>query len=122
MWVRATIVAFLAWFATIDYNPVVVLQARLGLSPSPLERLVGIRGMFSGMTEATHRLVHLEVLAAIRSNILVVPTLAAIVLCIVTWNAPKIDTRLREVCFFIIVIAGTAINNAAPALLAPVQS
>lgn len=108
---RLLLVVVLCWFARLEHNPLVQLEARLGLSPSPLERLFGIRGMFSGMTEATHRLSSLDLAGALQANVLVLPVLAAIVAAILCWNVPKLDTRRREAGFFALVIVGSAINN-----------
>ena len=112
--VRFCLIALLAAFAGLDRNPVVRLEAMLGLSPSPLERLFGIRGLFSGMTEASHQLVQLDVGRALAANILVIPMLATITLCILLWSRPRLDTRGREIAFFVLVVAGIAINNVAP--------
>jgi hypothetical protein len=111
---RLCLLALLAAFASLDRNPVVRLEAQLGLSPSPLERWVGIRGLFSGMTEATYQLVRLDLGRALAANVLVVPVLGAIALCILLWRRPKLDTRRREIAFFGLVLAGIAINNVAP--------
>lgn len=113
---RLCLIALLAAFASLDRNPVVRLEATLGLSPSPLERL-GIRGLFSGMTEATYQLVRLDFGKALAANILVVPVIGAIALCILLWTRPKLDTRRRELIFFALVLAGIAINNIAPLYL-----
>lgn len=110
---RLCLIALLAAFASLDRNPVVRLEAALGLSPSPLERF-GIRGLFSGMTEATYQLVRLDFGRALAANILVVPVIGAIFLCILLWTKPKLDTRRRELIFFALVLAGIAINNVAP--------
>ena len=110
---RLCLIALLAAFASLDRNPVVRLEAELGLSPSPLERL-GIRGLFSGMTEATYQLVRLDLGKALAANILVVPVIGAMALCILLWARPKLDTRRREMIFFALVLAGIAINNIAP--------
>jgi hypothetical protein len=107
----------LAAFAALDRNPVVWLEARLGLSPSPLERLFGIRGFFSGMTEATYRLTRLDLFGASRANILVYPFLAAVVAAILLWRRPRLTTRKQELAFFAVAVAGTAINNIVPAML-----
>src|SRR6185503_9687830 len=114
---RVVLIALLAAFASLDRNPVVRLEAKLGLSPSPLERLFGIRGLFSGMTEATYQLVRLNLGRALAANILVVPVLGAILLCILLWIRPKLDTRRREIAFFALVLGGIAINNVAPLYL-----
>lgn len=111
---RLCLLALLAAFASLDRNPVVRLEAQLGLSPSPLERWFGIRGLFSGMTEATYQLVRLDLGRALAANVLVVPVLGAIALCILLWSRPKLDTRRREIGFFALVLAGIAINNVAP--------
>ena len=114
---RLLLLGALAAFAAIDHNPLVRLEARLGLSPSPLERLFGIRGFFSGMTEATHRLTRLDLIGAGQANILVFPVLAAAAAAILLWRWPKLRTRKQELAFFAIAIVGTAINNIVPAVL-----
>jgi hypothetical protein len=111
---RLCLIALLAAFAGLDRNPVVRLEAKLGLSPSLLERLFGIRGLFSGMTEASYQLVRLDLGRALAANVLVIPMLGAIALGILLWTRPKLDTRRREMAFFALVLAGTAINNVAP--------
>ena len=113
---RLCLIALLAAFASLDHNPVVRLEAKLGLSPSVLERF-GIRGLFSGMTEATYQLVRLDLGKALAANILVVPVIGTIALCILLWSRPKLDTRRRELIFLALVLAGTAINNVAPLYL-----
>ena len=111
---RLCLLALLAVFAGLDRNPVVRLEAKLGLSPSPLEKLFGIRGLFSGLTEATYQLARLNLGRALAANILVVPVLGAFALCILLWTWPKVDTRRREIGFFVLVLVGIAINNLAP--------
>jgi hypothetical protein len=118
MALRLLMVGLLGGFAALDRNPLVILEARLGLSPSPLERLFGIRGYFSGMTEATYRLTYLDFSGAAQANILVFPTLAAFVVALLTWRVPDLRTRARELQFIAILVLGTVINNVAPALLA----
>lgn len=96
-----------------------MLEARLGLSPSPLERLFGIRGFFSGMTEATNRLTRLDFVGAAQANVLVYPTLAAFAAMLLSWWAPKLRTRGQEFGFLGAIIAGVVINNVVPPLIAP---
>ena len=108
----------MAGIAALDRNPLVVLEARLGLSPSPLERLFGIRGFFSGMTEAAHRLTHVDFVGAAQANVLVYPTLAAFAVTLLSWRAPKLRTRRQEVGFLGAIIAGVVVNNVVPALIA----
>ena len=109
----------LAGFAALERNPLVVLEARLGLSPSPLEHLFGIRGFFSGMTEATHRLTRLDFVGAAQANVLVYPTLATFAVMLLLWRAPKLKTRRQELGFLSAIVAGVVINNILPALIAP---
>jgi hypothetical protein len=111
---RLGLIALLAAFVSLDRNPVVRLEAKLGLSPSPLESLFGIRGLFSGMTEASYQLVRLDLGQALAANVLVIPVLGAMATCILLWSRPKLDSRKREILFFVLVLAGIAINNVAP--------
>ena len=114
---RILLTGALAAFAALDHNPIVRLEALLGLSPSPLERFFGIRGFFSGMTEATHRLTRLDLRGAAQANILVYPFLAAVVTAILLWRWPRMTTRKHELAFLTVALAGTAINNIVPAML-----
>ena len=117
--VRLALVVLLGCFVAIENNPLVRLQAQLGLSPSPLERLFGVRGIFSGMTEASHQMVRLNFAESLQANVLAGPVLAAIAAAILAWTAPAMTTRGREWAFFAVIVAGTAVNNFVPALLAP---
>ncbi len=117
--VRLALVLLLACFVAIEHNPLVRLQAQLGLSPSPLERWFGVRGIFSGMTEASHQLVQLNVAESLQANILAGPVLALISGSILLWSAPAMTTRGREWAFFGLIAAGTLVNNFVPELLAP---
>jgi hypothetical protein len=114
---RLLLLGALTAFASLDHNPLVRLQALLGLSPSPLERLFGIRGLFSGMTEATYRLTLLDVIGAGEANILVFPFLAAATAAILLWRWPRVRTRKHEYAVLAVAVAGTAINNIVPAVL-----
>lgn len=115
--VRLVLLVLLGGVAAIDRNPIVTLEAWLGLSPSPLERFFGVRGYFSGMTEAAHRLAHFDLLGAAKANLLVFPTLFAFACVILFWTAPKLRTRSQEIAFFAFIIGGTAVNNYMPAIL-----
>lgn len=115
--VRLAIVAALAAFASLDSNPLVRLQAEIGLSPSPLERFFGVRGPFSGMTEATWRLTELDLGGSLRANLLAIPLLGAVTLAILLWKRPRMRTRRHEVAAIGLALAAAAINNAAPAFL-----
>lgn len=111
------LVAGLAGLAALDHNPIVRFEAVLGLSPSPLERLLGIRGFFSGMTEAAHRLTRLDLIGAAQANVLVFPFLGGFAAALLLWRWPKLRTRRQEYAAFAIAIAGTAMNNVVPRLL-----
>lgn len=101
-------------FVRLDQNPLVRLEAVLGLSPSPLERLFGIRGPFSGMTEATYQLAHGHVGASLAANVLTIPFWAAVLAMILRWSAPRIATRRGEYVALAMIVAATIINNVAP--------
>lgn len=114
---RILLLGLLGGFAALDDNPLVRLEAQLGLSPSPLERLFGVRGFFSGMTEAAHRLTRLDLANAARANLLVYPTCAAFAFMLLSWKAPSLTTRRQEFAFFGAIVAGTLLNNILPALI-----
>lgn len=115
--IRLALLAAFAAFAGLDHNPLVRFQAWVGLSPSPLERFFGLRGPFSGMTEATYRLVHLDLPASLQANVLTIPFLAAASWCLLAWKAPRMRSRRDEYVAFAILLAAIAINNLAPAWL-----
>ncbi len=109
--VRLLVILLLAGFAFIENNPVVRLEAALGLSPSPIERFFGIKSLFSGMTEGVHQFVRLNILASIEANIFSPLIIPVMVFLISTWKAPKIDTKYKERAFFVVFIAMSAIVN-----------
>jgi hypothetical protein len=104
-----------AWFVSLERNLVVVLIAKLGLSPSPLERLFGVKGMFSGMTEGMFQLAHGNFAGAINANILT-PVFASIfAICVVSGYRPQIKTRKQELAFLLsVVFLSVLVNLAAP--------
>jgi hypothetical protein len=112
---RLCLLVALLWFVSLDRNPIVVLQSRLGLSPSPLERLFGIKGPFSGMTEGIHRLAHGDLSGAISANV-VTPFFAAItVMCVLIGYRPQVRTRRQEALFFLaVILLSVLVNVAAP--------
>jgi hypothetical protein len=99
------------WFAALSHNPVVRLEAILGLSPSPLEKLAGIRGPFSGMTEGMYQLAHGELSSALKANVLTPFAAALFVACVVLGIRPRVTTRASEVAFFSVFVVATAIVN-----------
>ncbi|MCK5717750.1 MAG: DUF2752 domain-containing protein [Thiomargarita sp.] len=86
-------------FASIRNNPLVRLEALLGLSPSPIERFFGVKSLFSGMTEGIHQFVHLNIVSSIKANIFAPLFIIIIVYSILSWNIPKMDTRKKEYFF-----------------------
>ncbi len=94
-------------------NPLVWVEARLGLSPSPMERLFGIKGPFSGMTEASHRLALLDMRSAIEANPLVIIFWASVAVMILLWKFPTMKRRSDELRFFAIMALATLANNVA---------
>jgi hypothetical protein len=111
---RLLLLAALIAFAGLDHNPLVRLEAWLGLSPSPLERFAGVRGPFSGMTEATYQLTHLNFGESLRANVLTLPLLLFATACLLLWRTPRLSTRRREYAFFAMAVGAGVINNLAP--------
>jgi hypothetical protein len=108
---RVVILLLLCGFAYVEPNPIVRLEAILGLSPSPIERFFGIKSLFSGMTEGVHQLVRLDLLASMEANVfapLVIPFLAY---CCLVWKIPKIDTKPKEIFFFLGFITFSLVVN-----------
>ena len=98
--VRLGLIVLLGWFASVENNPVVRMEAKAGLSPAPLERFLGIKNFFSGMTEGAHRLAKFDFIGALEANIFTPFFLGVIVIALLMWRVPKIDTRAKEVVFF----------------------
>jgi hypothetical protein len=108
---RIVALLLLGWLASLRHNPLVRLEAWLGLSPSPLEKLFGIKGLFSGMTEGMYRLSHGDVRGSIEINALT-PVMALLVVgCIVFGYRPRVRTRRSEMAFFGFVLISTLLVN-----------
>jgi hypothetical protein len=109
--VRLLLILSLLLFASIEANPLVRIEAVLGLSPAPLERFFGTKSLFSGMTEGVHQLVRLDIVRSIQANIFspLVPVL--VVLSIATWTFPKIDSSVKECTFFAIFVVLSVVVN-----------
>ena len=102
------------WFASIDRNPIVVFLARTGLSPSPLERLFGLKGFFSGMTEGMHRMVHGDFSGAVDANPYTPLVAAIFAICLVFGVRPRIRKTWHEVAFLGAVLLLTLVRNFPP--------
>lgn len=100
----ALLMALLA-FAGMKNNPLVRLEAALGLSPAPFERFTGYKTLFSGMTEAFSRLAALDFSGALESNYLSIPFLVLAGGCLLTWRFPKVRTRQHEALALALILA-----------------
>ena len=101
----------LVGFVSIENNPVVKLEAMLGLSPSPIERLFGIKSLFSGMTEGVHQFVRLNIKSSIRANVFAPFVTLIAIYSVLAWNTPKINTRKKEYIFFAVFIGLSVVVN-----------
>jgi len=109
--IRAVVVLFIWSFAFIDHNPMIRFEAIIGLSPSPVERFFGFKSLFSGMTEGVHQFVRLNFIDSLKANVfapLVIPIIAYFTL---TWTFPKIDTKTKEIIFFLSFVLISIIVN-----------
>ncbi len=97
--------------ASIDNNPLVKLEAKLGLSPAPLEKFFSIKSLFSGMTEGVHQFTRLNIEEAIKANIFSPFVIPLVVFVILTWRIPKLDTSNKEYVFFASFIGLSVIVN-----------
>jgi hypothetical protein len=114
--VRVCVLGAISWFVSLERNPIVRLEAKLGLSPSPLERLFGVKGLFSGMTEGMYRLIHGDILGAMSANILT-PFFAVVVSsCFIAGYRPRIETRGDEIVLFVSVVVLSVLVNIAALL------
>ena len=112
---RASLLLGATWFVSLERNPVVVLIAKLGLSPSPLERLFGVKGIFSGMTEGMFRLAHGNFVGSMDANILTPAFAAVFTICVMSGYRPQIKTRKQELVFLLsVVFLSALVNLAAP--------
>ncbi len=69
LFIRVPLAVLIGVFASLQRNPLVRFEAILGLSPSPLERIFGIKGAFSGMTEGVFQLSRGHVVQAFQANV-----------------------------------------------------
>jgi hypothetical protein len=111
--VRLAILAGLAVLARVPHNPLVRLQAELGLSPSHIETIFGVRSLFSGMTEAAHRTAHLDLAAALRANPVSPIILGAIVAAVLLWRVPPMQTKRDEAMWLGSFVLLSVANNLA---------
>ena len=108
---RVFLLFAIAVFAHIDNNPIVRLEAWLGLSPSPIERLFGVKSLFSGMTEGVNQFAKLNLAASFNANPFAPLVLPFVAFCCLSWWFPVIDSRKKEVTFFTLFILLSLIVN-----------
>lgn len=109
--VRLLALAVVCGFAFIDHNPIVRLEAIIGLSPSPIERFFGVKSLFSGITEGVYQFVRMNFIESLKANVfapLVIPIIAYYSL---TWRFPKINTKNKEIIFFLGFVSLSLIVN-----------
>jgi hypothetical protein len=111
--IRTLLGAIGLWFISLDENPLVRLEAKLGLSPAPFERFTSLQGPFSGMTEGMYQLTKGNLRAAVRSNVLTPAAATIVLLCLVFGRVPHIRTRKDEQLFFAGVLCATIMVNLA---------
>lgn len=97
---RIALLLCLAAFTGLDHNPVVRLEAKIGLSPSPIERLFGVKSLFSGMTEGVYQSANLNFYAAMRANIFSPFVIPFVSYSVLSWSFPRIRSRRDEIIFF----------------------
>lgn len=91
-----------------DPNPLVQMQAELGLSPSPLERIFGIKSAFSGMTEGVFRLFKLDLIGSFKSNPFSPLIVILGVVFVISGQIPRFHDKKEEL-IALLVFAGCSI-------------
>jgi hypothetical protein len=110
--VRGLILVAAWWIASIPHNPAVRLEALVGLSPSPLEKLLHVKGPFSGMTEGMHQLARGRLTAAVEANVLTPFVAVGFAVCVLLGVRPRITTRRQELAFFASFVGAAILVNA----------
>lgn len=108
---RLLLLLFIVGFASIDKNPIIRLESIIGLSPSPIERMFGVKSLFSGMSEGVFQLLNFNLIAAINANILSPFVFFLFGYIVLTWNFPKVDTQKKEITFFCVVVGLSLLVN-----------
>ena len=109
--VRVMILLAAVCFCALSRNPLVHLEAWLGLSPAPWERFTGMKTVFSGMSEAFYRVATGDFQGAFQANFLAPPFALALICATLLWRWPRVRTRGGEFIFFTIIItASFAVN------------
>lgn len=109
--VRAAIAVVAVVFARLDHNPAVRWAARLRISPAPMERFLGVKGVFSGMTEGTYQLSHGHVHSALQANVLTPVPALFLVAWVATGYIPRIKNSRDEASAFLLILGGSIAVN-----------
>jgi hypothetical protein len=110
-YLRLILLLSLYFFASIENNPVVKLESLMGLSPSPIEYIFGIKSFFSGMTEGVHQFIRMNLKASAEANIFAPLILPLTAYFLLSWKIPKIDTKKKEYLFFgLFIVLSAAVN------------
>lgn len=96
---------------SIDDNPIVKLEAKLGLSPAPIERFFKIKSLFSGMTEGTYQLLNRNIRGALEANVFTPLVLAYLICLLFFYRSMKINTKKKEIIFFLVFIILSILVN-----------
>tara|TARA_B100000768_G_scaffold152101_1_gene147605 strand:- start:484 stop:780 length:297 start_codon:yes stop_codon:yes gene_type:complete len=95
----------------MDDNPIVRLQAIIGLSPSPIEKLFGLKSLFSGMTEGVYQLLNLNFRESVKANIFSPVIVPLLFYFLINGEVPKMNTKSREIFFFsTFILLSVAVN------------
>lgn len=108
---RVSLLLAIAMFAHIDNNPIVRLEAWLGLSPPPIERFFGVKSLFSGMTEGVNQFAKLNLAASFKANPFAPLVLPFVSFCCLSWRFPVIDSRRKEITFFALFVLFSLVVN-----------
>ena len=100
LFLRLLLFLLLLLFISIENNPLVRLEAIIGLSPSPIEKIFGVKSLLSGMTEGVHQMSFLNVQDALNANIFSPIVIPLLLLLFIRGKIPKIKTRKHELVFF----------------------
>lgn len=109
--VRAVVLVTAVYFCSLSRNPIIYLESWLGLSPAPWERFTGFKTLFSGMSEAFHRMATGDILGAFGANFLAPPFALTLVIATLLWRWPRVKSRRDEVFFFATAVVGSVAIN-----------
>ena len=96
---------------SLDKNPIVWVEAILGLSPPPLERFLGIKSAFSGMTEGVVQFMNFDLKASFHANVFAPLVLPVTFYLLIIGKVPRIQSKLGEIfCLTAFLIMSVVVN------------